>query len=90
MKEIGRIFLLTWKFFTSKVIREFTLTSAPSFGKPQFPYPVYMHQLGGAINSIVHIRVLHAGTCISLCVQVHVHVYINDRPCIYLLCILCN
>ena len=38
MKDTGKIFLLTWKFFTSKVIREFTLTSAPSFGKPDSFY----------------------------------------------------
>lgn len=29
----GKVFLLTWKFFTSKVVRDFTLMSAPSFGK---------------------------------------------------------
>jgi len=29
----GKVFLLTWKFFTSKVVRDFTLMSAPSFGE---------------------------------------------------------
>ena len=33
LKRTGRTFLLTWKFFTSKIVREFTLQSAPSFGK---------------------------------------------------------
>lgn len=32
IKTAGRAFLLTWKFFTSKIVREFTLMSAPSFG----------------------------------------------------------
>ena len=36
VKTAGKVFLLTWKFFTSKIVREFTLMSAPSFGK-------YMH-----------------------------------------------
>ena len=31
--KTGRIFLLTWKFSTSKIVREFTLHSAPSFGE---------------------------------------------------------
>ncbi len=32
-RELSRTFLLTWKFFTSKIVRELTLMSAPSFGK---------------------------------------------------------
>lgn len=33
IKTAGKAFLLTWKFFTSKIVREFTLMSAPSFGE---------------------------------------------------------
>ena len=33
MKEVGRVFLLTWKFFTSKIVREFTLMGASSYGE---------------------------------------------------------
>ena len=33
IKTAGKVFLLTWKFFTSKIVREFTLMSAPSFGE---------------------------------------------------------
>eukprot|EP00731_Ephydatia_muelleri_P025421 Em0017g504a len=32
LKQLGKVFLMTWKYFTSKVAREFTLQSAPSFG----------------------------------------------------------
>lgn len=32
LKESSQLFLLTWKFFISKVSREFTMESAPSFG----------------------------------------------------------
>eukprot|EP00731_Ephydatia_muelleri_P025425 Em0017g508a len=31
LKQLGKVFLMTWKYFTSKVAREFTLQSAPSF-----------------------------------------------------------
>lgn len=30
--DTGRMFLLSWKFFISKIVRELTLQSAPSFG----------------------------------------------------------
>lgn len=33
LKEACQAFILTWKFFTSKILQEFTMENAPSFGK---------------------------------------------------------
>lgn len=47
--QISRVFLLTWKLFTAKITREFTLQNAPSFGTfhllHMLMYDYIVHQL---------------------------------------------
>lgn len=59
IKTAGKAFLLTWKFFTSKIVREFTLMSAPSFGKAKSPIDPGPHNMTCSVSLCLSAGTFH-------------------------------